>query len=379
MSASPAPPNDLVARASRSCGKHPIAGDPGPALALWPLVAAWVALWLLLTVVALQDYLREEATGLWRPLVWEGSSCLVASAMLALGWRAVARLDALLSRPAAWFARVLAWLPVAAPLFVALVFALRHVVHAALGDPYRHEPWSQVVPYEIAKFAMFYGLIVAVVFGLRSYASMTRHRLAAEQALAQARHAQLMQLAQQIEPHFLFNALGTITETIHTDPRLADHLLTRLAALMRAATDLARRPEVTLDDELRLLQGYTDIMGERFSDRVVVRYDVDPTLRDCRVPVLLMQPLLENVFRHGVEKRTGQARIEISVQRDGDDGLRIEVSDDIGQLAAAPTFGTGLSTLEQRLASRYGTDASLSLHARPAGGVLARIRMPCVR
>ena len=107
----------------------------------------------------------------------------------------------------------------------------------------------------------------------------------------QALDAQLKLLHAQIEPHFLFNALNTIASTIHTDPNLADALLTKLAALLRAATELARQPETTLDEELRLLEAYAAIMRQRFAERVDVRFDIDDSARPCRVPTLLLQPL----------------------------------------------------------------------------------------
>src|SRR4030095_6515466 len=96
------------------------------------------------------------------------------------------------------------------------------------------------------------------------------------------------------EPHFLFNALNTVASTIHSNPELADSMLTRLAALLRATTDLTRRPTCTLDEELKLLEGYTAIMCERFGDRVTLEHEVDPAARACRVPTLSVQPLMEN-------------------------------------------------------------------------------------
>ena len=337
---------------------------------------AWAIFWILLVTVGVQDHWRQGGTELWKPLLWEGSSFIVASAIVWAQWRRAERADALLARPWRWFARGLLWLPLAAPLFVAAVYGLRHGVYALIGRTYAHDPWGTVLRYEMLKFSVFYLLFVAVFFGIRSHAALSNARLRLERERGLARQAQLLQLTQQIEPHFLFNALNTIASTIHTAPDLADALLTQLAALLRAATDLARHPETTLDEELRLLEGYAAIMRQRFADRVEVTFEIAPAARACRVPTLVLQPLLENAFRHGVERRSQRTTVVVRATC-GENRLCLEVQDDAGVLPAVPVFGVGLSNLRQRLLARHGGQATLALQARDTGGVLARIEMPC--
>ena len=337
---------------------------------------AWALFWILLTTVSVQDQLRQGNPDIWKPLLWEGSSFVVASAIAWTQWQRARHLDPLLARPWRWFGRNLQWLPVVAPAFVFMVFALRHGVYALLGQTYVHEGWGTVLRYESLKFSMFYLLFAAIVFGIRSHAALSNARARVEREQGLSQRAQLLQLTQQIEPHFLFNALNTIASTIHTDPSLADALMTKLAALLRATTDLARQPQTTLDEELRLLEGYAAIMHERFSDRVSVKFEVDPGTRSCRVPTLVLQPLLENAFRHGVERRLQLTTIVVRTARAGG-RLQLEVRDDAGVMVAAPVFGVGLSNLQQRLLASYGTRASLTLHALEPAGVSARIELPC--
>lgn len=355
--------------------------DPLPEspLARRPLAGfliAWLVFWALLMTVAVQDYLRQGRTDLWKPLFWEGTSFLVASL---IAWTLTARLhrlDSLLARPWRWFGANLLWLPLIAPGFVAAVYALRHAVYALLGEPYRHEPWAEVFRYETLKFGLFYLLFVAILFGIRSHAALGAERLRAERLRTLQQQATLLQLTQQLEPHFLFNAINTIASTVHTNPDLAESLLLRLAALLRAATDLARRPEVPLAEELRLLEGYAAIMRERFAGRVSVRFEIDPRSEECRVPALALQPLLENAFRHGVESRSEPTAIVVRARR-AEDRLLLEVEDDAGALPADPVLGVGLGNLKERLALRYGERAALTLGARAPSGVLARIELPC--
>lgn len=339
-------------------------------------LAAWFAFWLLLATVDVQDHLRKGHVELWKPLLWEGSSFVVASLLVWALWRYLPHLDRWLRQPPRWFAIPLIALVPIAPLFVASVYSLRHLAYAFIGQLYIHDPWPVVFRYEIVKFAMFYLLFVAVFFGMRSYAAMTAERLRAEQALAATQHAQLLQLTQQIEPHFLFNALNTIAATIHSDPTLADTLLTQLAALLRATTNLSQQPTLKLHDEWQLLNSYAAIMCQRFADRVTVRFSLDETACDCLVPSLLLQPLLENAFRHGVERQTGAALIIVEARREKS-MLIVAVSDDIGSLPSTPILGTGLSNAQQRLASMYGNRATLTLRSLQPRGVVARVELPC--
>lgn len=349
---------------------------PPPDASWRPFAAALVVFWLLMITVAVQNEAMHGSGQWWWPLLWEGSSCLVANGMLYAGWPQLRRLDARLHQPRRWFAAALLPLPLLAPIFIAVVYALRHGVYALAGETYRHEPWGPLFVHESLRFAIFYGLFVAVLFGLRSHAQLAAERLRAEQALALQQRAQLLQLAQQIEPHFLFNALNTIAATVHEDAQRADALITRLAALLRAATDLARHPMATLDEELALLEAYAAIMLERFGERVRLDWAIAPEARSCRLPTLALQPLLENCFRHGVERRAGPVHLEVSARRDGE-RLRLVVRDDAGELPPAAVDGVGLSNLRQRLEAAYGPAASLRLQARAGGGVEATLELPC--
>jgi LytS/YehU family sensor histidine kinase len=189
--------------------------------------------------------------------------------------------------------------------------------------------------------------------------------------------ARLTQLTQQLQPHFLFNALNTISALIHPDPDRADALLGRLAALLRTATDAAQRPEQPLADELALVRGYAEIMLERFGDRARIDWQIDDAALDCRVPTLALQVLLENAFKHVVERRRAPTAIVVQARRDAG-RLALVVSHD-GQLAAEPpVFGVGLGNLQQRLVHLHGAAAGVRLGRRDeAGGVRAELWLPC--
>ncbi len=339
------------------------------------LASAWLLFWALMVATAVQDFLRHDDHGpLWQPVLWESSSMFVASLLLAVQRLSSRRYDALLATPSRWFARQALWLPVWWLLFTPLAFGIRHGVYALLGAEYRHEPWGETFLYENVKISVFMIIFTLITFGVLSYR-------AAEQANAQLRTAQLHQLTQQMQPHFLFNALNTISSLMHSDVERADATLVQLADVLRATLDVSGQQQAPLSTELRLLRGYARLMEERFVDRARIEWDVDPACGECLVPVMSMQPLLENVFKHTVERRRGVTTIAISAQLDGA-GLLLSVSDDAGRLPAtlgepSDGGGIGIRNLRERLLALHGERATLRLVQLEPAGVRAEMRLPC--
>jgi len=338
----------------------------------------WISFWVLMFALGVQEYFWGGGHRLWQPMVDYGTAALLATVLAVIQIRRARRFDALLDRPLRWLLHVWAWFPLEMAGFIAAMYGLRRLLYGALGVRFQHGPWPEVLGYEVVKFTLFFTLLGGLQFGVRSYNAWVAERLRAEAQARLAQQAQLAQLTQQLQPHFLFNALNTVSSLIHTDPDLADTLLTRLATLLRAATDASRRPEQPLADELALLQAYADIMVQRYADRASVGFEIDDAARDCRVPTLGLQPLLENCFHHVVERRRAATRIVVRAAC-RDDRLVVEVEDDGEPLAAPPVPRVGLENLRLRLASLHGERASLSLRPREGGGLAVRVELPCVR
>jgi two-component system LytT family sensor kinase len=176
---------------------------------------------------------------------------------------------------------------------------------------------------------------------------------------------------------------------MHTDVDRADATLMQLADVLRATLEHSGQQQAPLATELRLLRGYAQLMGERYADRVRIAWHIDDTVLDCQVPLMSMQPLLENVFKHTVEQRRRETAITISAQRDGTD-LLLRIEDDSGRLsedkplatqaashAASQGGGIGLRNLRERLAVLHGDAGSLRLEQREPAGVRAEMRLPC--
>ena len=229
-------------------------------------------------------------------------------------------------------------------------------------------------------------LLLACAGAVATYATFWQERLsrrfseaARESQLLQARldQARLQALRLQLQPHFLFNTLNTITALVHRDPPSAERMVTGLSELLRVSLGTADEQEVRLDRELEVLRHYLDIQLVRFPDRLSVRFDIDPAAREAMVPSLLLQPLVENAIKHGITPRVAAGHLSISVRRQAE-VLWLEVVDDgVGARGTKPMVeGVGLGNARARLASLYGPSHRFEAGPRREGGFNVTIEIP---
>ena len=203
------------------------------------------------------------------------------------------------------------------------------------------------------------------------------HRLQEQEKLLLA--ARIEALANQINPHFLFNTLTSISSLIRTQPETARMLITKLSGLLRRllrATDHF----VTLREELESIDEYLDIEVVRFGPQLRVVKQISPETLDVIVPSMLLQPLVENSIKHGLSRKVGGGRITIR-SRMQDGHAVIEVHDDgLGmtgdRLEKALGGGIGLSNVNERLRTIYGATYRLKLTSTPGEGTCARVEIP---
>jgi len=197
--------------------------------------------------------------------------------------------------------------------------------------------------------------------------------------------AELRALRAQISPHFIYNALAAVANSIHTKPEEARELLTEFAEFTRYAFR-GNRSYVTLADELHYVQKYLRLEQARFGDRLQVRVSVAPEVLTAVVPVLSMQPLVENAVRHGVEKAVGPCRVEILgadldtdvelTVRDGGAGMSAEAASDA---LAGRGDGIGLANVHARLQSTFGPEYGLEVESTPGEGTVVKMLVPKFR
>ncbi|HEX6617030.1 MAG TPA: histidine kinase [Gemmatimonadales bacterium] len=218
---------------------------------------------------------------------------------------------------------------------------------------------------------LYYWMIAAV------YWAFAFQRQAAQLA-ASLGAARLDALRAQLQPHFLFNTLNAISVLTVDDPPRAKRMVLRLSDLLRRSLDGGAAHEVPLAAELEMLDAYLGIQRERFGDRLRVRLEIEPEVRSALVPALLLQPLVENAIRHGLEDgAAGRGAIVVAARRRGD-VLEVLVRDDGRGLPAAATArdGIGLANTRERLLRLYRDRQQLELRAPPGGGTAVEVTLP---
>lgn len=198
---------------------------------------------------------------------------------------------------------------------------------------------------------LVYSAILGLGLTVRTWQALRERELEASRLEAQAAVARLEALAARLQPHFLFNTLHAIAVLIEEDPARARSMIALLGDLLRDVIGGATEGEVTLRDELALLQRYLAIEQMRFADRLTVTVDARPETLEHRVPRLLLQPLAENALRHGLAPRATPGTLSISSALE-DARLVLRVTNDGIPLPASAREGVGLSTTRERLATR---------------------------
>jgi signal transduction histidine kinase len=201
--------------------------------------------------------------------------------------------------------------------------------------------------------------------------------LTSEKRLIESR---LNALRLQLEPHFLFNALNAISSKVTTDPELVEEMIENLGTLLRQSMECHASTEITLAQELALLDHYLAIQKLRFGDRIALNLKTDPAALSIKVPSLLLQPLVENAVRHGIERRRSGGSITISA-RLVEGHLQIRVADDgVGlppDWSMESSSGLGLRVTRERLEGLYGRAGDrFVISRRPGGGTEVIIRIP---
>lgn len=228
-------------------------------------------------------------------------------------------------------------------------------------------------------------LIVAAGMARDYFLRYQERQREASELRAQLVESRLQFLRSQLNPHFLSNTMNAVSALVSKDPKGVRRMIARLSELLRYTLDASSESEVSLEQELRVINQYLEILEIRFQGRLRTSIDADPDLLRARVPNLILQPLAENAMEHGVSQTGGYGEIAIRARRDGA-FLVLSVEDsgagedggkpDDTEEGVRPPGGFGLRHARDRLAQLYGDAASLRLTPGPSGGMTAEVRIP---
>jgi two-component sensor histidine kinase len=221
--------------------------------------------------------------------------------------------------------------------------------------------------------------IVLVAYVASYYSRLKDRDRRAAELETQLAKANLQALKSQLQPHFLFNTMHSISGLMFTDVRAADTMMSRLSDLLRMSLEDGSDQITTLNRELEFANGYLEIEKVRFGDRMSVNLDISPETLDAQVPHLLLQPLVENAVQHGIAKLSSKGAVSISSRQNGE-SLWLTIWDNgpgyDGGDGLQSNTGVGISASQERLRTLYGADQSLTFRIPPNGGTEVTIRIP---
>ncbi|MBC7894575.1 MAG: histidine kinase [Cytophagaceae bacterium] len=260
---------------------------------------------------------------------------------------------------------------VAAAIFVTCV---AHFLVAYRGSSLA-PAFSTFFPVALGANAVPLLAVAALANGAEVRRRALRSVLEAQRLRAELAESRLAAVTAQLQPHFLFNTLQGISTLIHRDPLAADRMLVQLSDLLREVLRRSRHSLVPLGDELRMTGTYLDLARVRYGDRLRVVIDADEATRGALVPVLLLQPLVENALTHGIGPRATGGTVGITTRRSGN-ALVVTVWDDGEGPGRSIIEGTGVGNTRERLRVAFGDEQALELGPRSGGGTEVIVRLP---
>ena len=274
--------------------------------------------------------------------------------------------------------------PVAAAYYTVVSMAgvvIGFVIFAAIFNPSALN-WL-LRPRWVATMALSGAIISSIIAAIffarereaRALAALEGERLRIERAEREAALANLRALQAQIEPHFLFNTLANVASLVDTDPAQAKRMLESFNRFLRSSLAATRMDRTTLGAEGRLIGAFLDVLQVRMGERLRYHVDIAPGLAHFELPPMLLQPVVENAIRHGLEPKVEGGEVAVRAWREEGE-VRIEVRDTGVGFAPTTRGGLGLTNLRDRLRLLYGERAGLDIREAGPSGTVVTVRLP---
>jgi two-component system, LytTR family, sensor kinase len=243
--------------------------------------------------------------------------------------------------------------------------------------------WQRVafeLDAELADSVVLFWTIFFLLRGIGYYQLYREKEYVALQLQTQIANAQLRALRMQLNPHFLFNTMNSISSLMQTDIAAADKMLEQLSSLLRITLERGEVQLIPLSDEMEFIEMYLAMQDRRFTGRVRQEIFVEPDLHDALIPAMLLQPVIENAYTHGLCKLERDGRIVVDIRRQNE-SLAISVVNSGLGLHPVPTNGSqhrgvGLANVKDRLRLHYGRDQAFTIEEQEQGKVRVTLRLP---
>ncbi len=334
--------------------------DQPPRISWLAVVLLFTAAWgLRFAYFTLDDLTRARSGTVVRRLIEEGTGAYAAMALFPLIAAFEKRFPLSSGRWRNWpwhLAGVLLF----TPLHTGLMAISRWTIFPALGlGAYDYGKMPLRFFMEAPEDVFTYASVLCLLTFLRVQQDLRVREVRAAVLERDAANARLEALSLRLQPHFLFNALNTISSTVYDDPVAADEMIGRLGDLLRQALRTGDRQEIAVGDEIETLRAYLSFIDARFGDRVRVNLEIGEDVSRLAIPAFMLQPLVENAVRHGAAREFDTTTILVAISVSAL-SLRVVVDNETNSAAAdVPRVGTGLGTTRDRLRLLYGAASSL--------------------
>jgi sensor histidine kinase YesM len=342
----------------------------------WTAIAAGIGLFLVQTEIADAKF-RGDMDLTWQPWVWTYSAIysytLISPIIIYCCHQWPLGRASLVSTTSKL---VLLYIPVTL-LFISLMLITRQLAYLLVTGDFMDE-WNLVdrYLYEFPKTLGIYLGFVFITYTKIYYDTSQREQLNAARLENELQTVRMQTLRSQLQPHFLFNTLNLISSTTYQDPDKADSIITRLGDLLRYSLATEQKPFVTLKEEMQAMSSYLEISELRFGERMSIDIKIDPQTELLLIPAMLLQPLLENAVKYGIEPSDTHGEVALhSHLVEGQ--LRIKITNPWHQRRQQQeSFGIGLQNAKNRLNLLYQDDASILLDCENTQEVTLTITLP---
>lgn len=262
-------------------------------------------------------------------------------------------------------------------LFISLMMVVRNIGYFFIdGHMWNSGDLLARYIYEFPKSIPFYFAVVFSTYTKIYFTTYQKERIHAVKLNEKLLTAQVSILRNQLQPHFLFNTLNLISSTMYQDVDKADSIITRLGDLLRYSLASEQRPWVAFKQEMQAMNSYLEIAQLRFGDRIKINVEIESAVESVKIPSMLLQPLLENAIKYGIEPSDEEGEISISAKL-VDNKLHIMMSNpNLNDISQQPSFGIGLKNTKERLSLLFGVLASLTIDKTHQSLIILRLILP---